>query len=638
MINFRPKCADIAAVLMSKSKVNVTWRGAEAAVPGRPEVGTELNAIASDDVRSRATRHEAIHEWMASHASAAPGHLLTAVFLRGMHEAQLIASHPASQPVTPWLAELAARAIAQREPIVISRHSEHVRAVQGVAHPLYQGEMLVGAAVVLREGGQPLRPEDLGAMQASSARFPQLMATTSAPEHVSNLERTVLTMLGKMAGCDSIKDGAEVLALALASKLECDRVSVGMRCDNATSLLASSQSSTGRKSAHTADVLAAMDEAADQGCTLVHPPDMERRLCLLAAHAQLADRARSLVICTVPLVWRGEVVGTLLVERQRAAAFLPAEIALIELVASSAAPWLQLQRQAEMPWYRHLGLQLTRSSVLFKHGRYHLGALAGMLVLVGVLGWPVEREVTAPVKLEGQTQRIVAAPGDSFLEKVNVRPGDVVKAGQVLLEFASEDLRAERERLQAELGGRDAAAAEAMAKQDLGALAVQSAKVKETQAQIELLDQRLKRMRITAPFDAVVIQGDLANALGAPTRKGDLLMTLAPAGSYRAIVEVDESDIAEVRKGQTGAMVLTALPHSALPLRVKGVTPLATAAQGRSYFEAEVELMPVTPLPSDLRPGMRGIARLEGAQRARGAVWLEQAHAWCRLAWWRWIG
>src|SRR6185369_12570685 len=99
MINFRPRCADIAAVLMSKSKVNVTSRGAEAAVPGR-EVGTELNAIASDDVRSRATRHEAIQEWMASHASAAPGHLVTAVFLRGMHEAQLIASHPAGQQVT----------------------------------------------------------------------------------------------------------------------------------------------------------------------------------------------------------------------------------------------------------------------------------------------------------------------------------------------------------------------------------------------------------------------------------------------------------------------------------------------------------------------------------------------------------
>jgi hypothetical protein len=43
-------------------------------------------------------------------------------------------------------------------------------------------------------------------------------------------------------------------------------------------------------------------------------------------------------------------------------------------------------------------------------------------------------------------------------------------------------------------------------------------------------------------------------------------------------------------------------------------------------------------MPHDLRPGMRGVARLTGERRPRGAVWLQQASTWVRLAWWRWIG
>jgi multidrug resistance efflux pump len=370
----------------------------------------------------------------------------------------------------------------------------------------------------------------------------------------------------------------------------------------------------------------------------VYPADQARQLCLLAAHAQASEKTRSTALCTVPLAWRGAIIGALVAERRRASAFDAAAQALLEQAGVAAAAWLGLQQQLEMSWTQRTRQSMASAFARAGKGRYRLAALAAVLALGVLFAWPVDREIAAPVKLEGAVQRIVTAPGDSYLEKVFVRPGDLVKAGQVLVEFAAEDLRVERQRLLAERGGRDAAAAEAMAKQELGTLAVQSAKVKESQAQLDLLDQRLARMRITAPFDAVVIQGDLSNALGAPTRRGDVLMTLAPADNFRAIVEIDESDIGELRPGQSGAMVLTALPHSTLPVRVKGVTPLATVAQGRSFFEAEVELLP-TPLgQAELRPGMRGIARLVGAHRPRGAVWFEQASAWCRLAWWRWAG
>ncbi|MET0384070.1 MAG: HlyD family efflux transporter periplasmic adaptor subunit, partial [Burkholderiaceae bacterium] len=291
----------------------------------------------------------------------------------------------------------------------------------------------------------------------------------------------------------------------------------------------------------------------------------------------------------------------------------------------------------ELPLSAQLRRRLSAWFESHGKGRHRLAAAAGALALALLMCWPVDHDIAAPVKLEGAVERIITSPGDNYLQKVWVRPGDVVKAGQVLLEFATEDLLVERQRLLAGVGGHDAAAGDAAAKENLSELAIETAKADEARAQLALLDQRLARARVVAPFDAVVIQGDLTNALGAPMKRGDALMTLAPANDFRAIVDVDDADILQVQPGQTGAVVLTALPDTTLQARVLRVTPLETASQGRSYFEVQVDLSSGAAAHS-LRPGMRGIARLHGPKRAMGIVWAEKAVVWVRLAWWRWVG
>ena len=64
---------------------------------------------------------------------------------------------------------------------------------------------------------------------------------------------------------------------------------------------------------------------------------------------------------------------------------------------------------------------------------------------------PVSYNVGAPARLEGSVQRIVAAPIDGFLDQVNVRPGDRVRANDVVAELAMRDLQAERAKRQSEL-------------------------------------------------------------------------------------------------------------------------------------------------------------------------------------------
>ncbi len=120
-----------------------------------------------------------------------------------------------------------------------------------------------------------------------------------------------------------------------------------------------------------------------------------------------------------------------------------------------------------------------------------------------------------------------------------------------------------------------------------------------------MIDEQLSRGRITAPFDAVVIQGDLSQQIGAPVRQGDALLTLATSGHHRVIVEVDEVDIARVQPGQHGQLSLSSLPWDRDEIIVERIAPLAKAVDGRNVFEVEARLDAPR---ADLRPGLLGRA------------------------------
>jgi hypothetical protein len=103
-----------------------------------------------------------------------------------------------------------------------------------------------------------------------------------------------------------------------------------------------------------------------------------------------------------------------------------------------------------------------------------------------------------------------------------------------------------------------------------------------------------------------------------------------------------------VRNGQQAALVLTAQPDRVLPARVVRVTPMATLAGGRNVFEVEVGIEAAAGAAlsqgakgardAALRPGMRGVARLDVGRMPRMELWTRDALAWLRLAAWRWIG
>lgn len=272
-------------------------------------------------------------------------------------------------------------------------------------------------------------------------------------------------------------------------------------------------------------------------------------------------------------------------------------------------------------------------------GRFRLGLRVALGALAVATLLPVDRQVGGLARVEGAEQRVLAAPADGFLQAVHARPGDRVRAGQVLVDLAEQDWRLERDKWASQLAQHESAYAAAMARSDRSEAAGALARIDEAQAQLALVSGHLQRAQLAAPMDGVVIEGDLSQRIGAPVRQGDVLLTVAAGGRFRVVVEVDEHAIAGLQPGQAGHLRLAAWFGPSWPIRVQRITPLARVTEAGNVYEVHADL----PAPADsalpaLRPGLQGQAQIVVGRSPWLWNQLRPLGLRLRLAWWAWAG
>jgi RND family efflux transporter MFP subunit len=330
---------------------------------------------------------------------------------------------------------------------------------------------------------------------------------------------------------------------------------------------------------------------------------------------------------------RHDAIGVLSVTRAADAGPLdPDAIEQLRNIAAFVGPILGLHHvvdnrlvaRLERRWRRHVPTWAHRP-------RQAVAALAALVALL--LGWPLPDHVKGPARIDIETQRTLVAPNTGFLSQVHARAGDTVHAGQLLVELATDDLRLEHQRLTHALERAESSRAEANARADRAQFVLETARALEARAQLDLIENRLERSRIVAPFDGLVVRGDLSRQLGAPLAEGAELLTLAPPGHWHVVVEVDERWAPRIEPGQAGDLQLSALPWDSLPIRVERIAPIATAAGGSNVFEVRAV---VEGSETALRPGLAGQARILVGQRPLAGELVDAAVRPLRRLWW-WV-
>ncbi len=456
-------------------------------------------------------------------------------------------------------------------------------------------------------------------------------ASTSA---ASSRGGTVFALQARALGHERFSVAATAVATELALRLGCERVSIGFLQHGRLCLSAMSNTADIRPQQNVVrSIAAAMEEALDRETLVIYPMPPGSKPAVTLAHNELTQRNGQLAVCTVPIVCRGRPLGALLFERREG--FDAPTLERAKDAALFVGPVLELKHRLDQPLRgRIVEAMSTRRTGLGGRrlgGAWQLGGIATALLLVALALWPASFRVVGVARVEGEGQRIIAAPVDGFVKAALLRPGEPVKAGDVLLTLDDRDLSLEREKWRAETAQLDKAYREALSKDDSAQIIIAQSKLAQAQAQLDLVQGQLERTALKAPFDGVLLEGDLSQSVGMPVKRGQELMLLAPSRAYRIVVEVQEQDVADLQLGQRAKVLFAALPQQVLTMTVIRISPVASTLEGRSVFEVDGRMEGIT---DQLRPGLRGVARIHIEERTLGWVWWHRTEQWARRTLW----
>ena len=430
-----------------------------------------------------------------------------------------------------------------------------------------------------------------------------------------------------------------VLAVAnqLAQRLQCDRVSIGFEQQGRITPLAISHTATFDERSDLVRWLGdAMDEVLDLGVSVCHPPLSADDVGGIAN----AETARSLkvdAICSVPLLHEGQTLGAMVLERSAGPPFDERTAALAAAAGALLGSVWALLRERDLSWWRKTRRALHNFAVGLagpSHPGAKLLAVCAALLIAVLTFVHIDYRVSARTVVEGSQQVAAVAPFDGFIAQALARAGDTVAQGQPLARLDDRDLKLEAARWTAEREQLRRRYQVAQASQDRSAMGVIAAQIGQAEAQLALAQERLARVTLVAPYDGIVVSGDLSQQIGSPVEQGRVLFEVAPTAGYRVILQVDERDITRIKAGQGGELVLSGLPGRALPFAVHHVTPVSTAQDGRNYFRVEAKLEGGAPR---LRPGMEGVGKVSVGEESRIWVWTHGFTDWLRLTAWNWM-
>ncbi len=551
-----------------------------------------------------------------------------------------VVSLPAGRDLS-FLGAIATEALRQREGVVQHDELGHAR----LAYPLQAADRLHGAVVLdlgqadAAQLDQALRLTHWGAgwlieLLGRADRSPQA-ETHHQPDAAAAGARLLDLVLSALQEA-SLREMALLLVNRLGRELDSPQVQLGLARRMTVKVLAVSHAAWFDQRTEAVNLAAqAMHEALDQRQRLHWPADQADATRLTLAQQRYAQASGAAALCSLPLVHATRVVGVLMLERDRP--FTAAELVLLDALALALAPVVALQQEAGRGMFGRGWHQLRRAGGWLS-GSAHpaiklaLGSAALALLLLGLV--PVQFHVSAPALVEGAVQRAAVAPFEGYLRAAPARAGDQVKAGQLLAVLDDKDLQLERVRWESELELALRKEREAMAGNQRVEQQLAAAQANQARAQLDLALSKLARVQVTAPFDGVVVTGDLSQLLGSPVTQGKVLFELAPLDAWRVVLKVDERDIGRVSIGAQGELVLASLAGRAWPFTVRKLTPVSVAEDGHNYFRVEAELGGDAP---QLSPNMEGVAKVQAGQRSLLWIWTHRLTDWLRLQWWKWV-
>jgi multidrug resistance efflux pump len=463
----------------------------------------------------------------------------------------------------------------------------------------------------------------------------EFLAGEQAKSDITSFAKT-LDLLAEVNTRTRFLAAALAFCNGLSTSLGCDRVSLGWLTGGYVRLLAISRTEKFNRRMAAAQALeAAMDECLDQDEELLWPAPAEGQNVVSRDHEKYSREQNIPHLCSIPLRLEGKPVAVLTSERA-VGPFTPLEVQQLRLGCDHAARRLsELQRHDR--WFGARWAAWSKEQFALMVGPKHTWAKVISLLVVALLA--VLFFVRVPYRVEGnfilKSDEVQSrtAPFDGYIQQVFVRPGDIVKANDKLVQLNTRELELEESASLADLGRYQREAEKARATNGLAEMRVALALADQSKARLDLVRHRLNEATIQSPLNGVVVEGDLRERLAAPVKQGDLLMKIARIENLYVEAEVNERDVHEILTKQRGEIAFVSQPKFTFPVRILKIEPAAISKADGNMFLVRCELeQGVEPW---WRPGMSGLCKLSVEKRTLWWILTHRTVDFLRLKlWW----
>lgn len=491
--------------------------------------------------------------------------------------------------------------------------------------------------LLLSEFSEPAARESLVRVKLAMD-VPESYRQRQAYEQATTTVQKLTTALDLMVAVNAEK---RFLATALAfcnglsTTFRCQRVSLGWLEGGYIRLRAISRTERFDPKMEAVRLLeTAMDEALDQDEEVLWPAP-EGASVSIRDHEKFAAEHKPGHICSLPLRSDSKAIAVVTCERVESA-FSATEVDQLRLCCDQATRRLvDLHRTDRWfgarlaAWWKELCVLLVGP----KHTWAKIATLLGVVALVVLFFVRVPYRVEANFVMKSDDVSYRTAPFDGYIEEVFVRPGDTVKPGTPLLKLVTRELELEELAANADLVRFRREAEKARATKDLAGMRVAMALGEQSKARLDLVRLRLAEATLKAPFEGVVIEGDLRDRLAAPVRQGDTLLRIARLENLYIEAEIRERDVHEVLARQKGEIAFVSQPKLTFPVHVEKLEPAAfPRSEGNVFllrcgFDKGIEQW--------WRPGMSGLCKVDVEPRTLWWILTHRTVDFLRLKlWW----
>jgi hypothetical protein len=494
--------------------------------------------------------------------------------------------------------------------------------VAGLQLRLHPAEELCMATFLLPATSEAVARETLLRLHLAADAPAAYQTNQAALQAKADVEKLAfaLDLMAQVNAEDRFLASALALCNGLATHFACDRVSLGWLQGGFIKLRAISRMERFDRQMVAAKALEiAMEEALDQNEEIILPrPD--GATVVTRDHEAFVKEQNAGHICSLPLRVANKAVAVLTCERL-SRPYTALELRQLRLCCDQAARRLaDLQRRDR--WFGARAALTTKEQMAKVVGPEHTGAkvltLTVTVLLATLFLLRVNYRVQGSFLLRSDEVAYLTAPFDGYIDQVPVRPGDPVAAQAMLLTLSTNDLALEEAAAIADLVRYQREAEKARATNALAEMRIAQALADQAKARLDLVQYRLGQALITAPFDGVVVEGDLRERLGAPVKQGEALFKVARTRKLYVQAEINERDIHELRPTAQGEIAFVSQPRLKFPVRVERLEPAAVPKNRENVFLVRCAF--VEGLQPWWRPGMSGVCKLEAGQRT--LIWI----------------